>query len=159
MAGGRTEQRVYSTQTMDNDRSTQQVQVLEGNEAFIRIGRSVPVFDRRGVWDGVGGRAVERGVDAIDYRDILTGFHARPRVAGEIVTVEISPQRDTPARGPSGSMNVQQLSTTVSGRLGEWIELGGVVTGRAFEATGTTYRTDAARTDHRRILLRVEEIP
>lgn len=155
----RVEGRVYGTQSLDNDRNTQQVQVLEGNDAFIRIGVSVPVYDRRVVRDVVGGRYVERGVDAIDYRDILTGFHVRPRTSGDIVTVEISPQRDTPGDYGRGSVNVQQLGTTVSGRLGEWLEVGGIVSGRSSEASGTVYRTDAARTENRRVLLKVDAIP
>ena len=154
----RVEGRVYGTQSLDNDRSTQQVQVLEGNDAFIRIGVSVPVYDRRVVRDAVGGRSVERSVDTIEYQDILTGFHVRPRVSGDIVTVEISPQRDTPGEYGRGSMNVQQLGTIVSGRLGEWLELGGIVSGRSAESSGTVYRTDAARTDNRRVLLKVDEI-
>ena len=153
---GATEARVYSTQSLENDRTAQQVQVLEGSDAFIRVGQSVPVSDRRVLRDGVGGGVVDR---TIDYRDILTGFHVRPRVSGDIVTVDVSPQRDTPGQLGRGSVNVQQMSTTVSGRLGEWLEIGGVVSGRSIEAAGTTYRTDAARTDDRRILLKVDEIP
>jgi len=156
---GRVEGRVYSTQSLDNDRSTQQVQVLEGNDAFIRIGVSVPVYDRRVVRDLVDGRYVERAVDAIDYRDILTGFQVRPRVSGDIVTVEINPQRDTPGAYGRGSANVQQLGTIVSGRLGEWLEVGGIVSGRSSESAGTVYRTDTVRTQNRRVLLKVDEIP
>jgi type II secretory pathway component GspD/PulD (secretin) len=151
--------RAYSTQSLENDRTAQQVQVLEGSEAFIRVGLSVPVYDRRVVREVVGGRNVERSVDTIDYRDILTGFHVRPQVSGDIVTVEVSPQRDTPGQLGRGSANVHQLRTTVSGRLGEWLEIGGVVSGRSLESSGTVYRTDAARTENRRILLKVDEIP
>ena len=151
--------RVYSTQGLENDRNTQQVQVLEGNDAFIRVGVSVPVYDRRIVRDVIGGRVVERSVDTIDYRDILSGFHVRPSVAGDIVTVEISPQRDTPADQGRGSMNVQRLGTIVSGRLGEWLQIGGIVSGRSSESSGTAYRTDAGKTEDRRILLKVDEIP
>ena len=158
-ATGALEGRVYSTQSLENDRTAQQIQVLEGNEAFIRVGQSVPVYDRRVVRDVVGGRVVERSVDTIDYRDILTGFHVRPRVSGDVVTVEVSPQRDTPGQLGRGSVNVQQLGTTVSGRLGEWLEVGGIVSGRSVESSGTVYRTDAGRTDNRRILLKVDEVP
>ena len=156
---GAVEGRVYSTQSLENDRTAQQIQVLEGNDAFIQVGQSVPVYDRRVVRDVVGARVVERSADTIDYRDILTGFHVRPRVAGDIVTVELSPQRDTPGQFGRGSVNVQQLGTTVSGRLGEWLEIGGIVSGRSVESSGTVYRTDAGRTDNRRILLKVDEIP
>jgi type II secretory pathway component GspD/PulD (secretin) len=160
-AGGgddRVSARIYGTQSLANDRSSQQVQVLEGNEAFIRVGQSVPVSGRSIVREAVGGRVIERSVDTVEYRDILSGFHVRPRVAGDIVTLDVSPQRDTAGDQGRGSMNVQRLSTTISGRLGEWIELGGVTSGQSFEGSGTVYRTNAANADQRRILLRVDEV-
>ena len=40
------------------------------------------------------------------------------------MTIAISPRDDTLGRQP-GTINTQQLVTTVSGRLGEWMELGG----------------------------------
>jgi len=55
-------------------------------------------------------------------------------------------------------MNVQRVATTVTGRLGEWMELGAVVRGRSFESDSTTYRTSAASGDNRRVLIRVEEL-
>lgn len=151
--------RVYGTQALDNDRSTQQIQVLEGNVAFIQVGQSVPVRGRSIVRDVVAGRMVERSVDTIEYRNILSGFRVRPRVSGEVVTLDVSPQRDTPGSEGRGSINVQAMSTTVSGRFGEWLEIGGIVSGRAFESSGTVYRTNAAASDDRRILIRVDEIP
>lgn len=158
LSGDRPSVHVHGTRALENDRSSQQLQVLEGNEAFIQVGRSVPVPVHRIVREAVGGRVIERRVDAIEYRDILSGFHVRPRVSGDLVTVEVAPQRDTPAHLGPGSMNVQRASTTVSGRLGEWIELGGVVSGRARESSGTVYRTDAAATETRQILIRIDEI-
>jgi hypothetical protein len=151
--------RVYSTQSLENDRTTQQVQVIEGSEALIRVGQSVPVPSRSVVRRVIGGRVVEQTVDTVDYRDALTGFLVRPRLAGEVVTLELSPQRDTLGTQGPGSINVQRVSTTVSGRLGEWIEIGGIVSGRAFEASGTAYRTNSAAGDDRRVLVKVDEIP
>jgi type II secretory pathway component GspD/PulD (secretin) len=151
--------RVYSTQTLDNDRSTQQIQVLEGNEAFIQVGQSVPLRSRSIVRDVVAGRVVERSVDTTEYRNMLSGFRVRPRVSGEVVTLDVSPQRDTPASEGRGSVNVQGMSTTVSGRFGEWLEIGGIVSGRSFQSSGSVYRTNAAGSDDRRILIRVDEIP
>lgn len=164
---------VYGTQSLENDRNTQQLQVLEGNEAYIAVGQSVPVPNRSIARSVVGGRVLEQSVDSVDYRDILSGFYVRPRVSGDVVTLELSTQRDTPgvqraipgaqhdtpfAQG-RGSMNVQRASSTVSGRLGEWLEVGGIVTGRAYQETGTGYRTATATSDNRRILIKVDELP
>jgi len=150
--------RVYGTQSLDNDRSTQQVQVLEGNEAYIRVGQSVPVPSRTVTRSVIGGRVVEHSVDAVDYRDAFTGFHVRPRLAGDVVTLEVSPQRDTLGSQGRGSLNVQRVGTTVSGRLGEWMEIGGIVSGRSFEDSGIAHRTTTATGDNRRILIKVDEL-
>jgi type II secretory pathway component GspD/PulD (secretin) len=154
----RMQARVYSSQALQNDRTTQQIQVLEGSEAFIHVGRSVPAPRGSSVRNVVGGRVFESRIDTIEYRDILKGFYVRPRLSGRHVTLDVSAQRDTPGNQGRGGMNVQRLTTTVSGRLGEWMEIGGIVSGRAFEESGTAYRTTTAAGDNRRVLLKVDEI-
>jgi hypothetical protein len=78
------------------------------------------------------------------------------------VTLEINPQRDTLARTeqnlPRGSINIQQAATTVSGRLGEWIEIGGVAQGAANQQSALLGSTRETSSDNRRILLKVDEI-
>jgi len=150
--------RVYTTQSATSDRNTQQVQVLEGNEASIRVGVSVPITRRDTIREAVGGRLVRRSVDSVEYRDILSGFTVRPQLVGDIVTLQLNPQHDTPGSYGRGSMHVQRISSTVSGRLGEWIEVGGAATGRAFESDGATYRSNAADASHRRVLVKVEAL-
>ena len=154
--------RIDNTRSLDADRNTQSVQVLEGNSAFIRTGQSVPVPQRHAVRTIVNGQVVDRINTAIEYRDVLTGFHVLPRLAGDRVTLEINPQRDTFASPeqnlPRGSVNVQQAATTVSGRLGEWIELGGVVQGVSNQQSVILGSTRETSSDNRRILLKVEEI-
>ena len=78
------------------------------------------------------------------------------------MTLEISPQRDTfaaPVQNlPAGSVNTQRAATTVSGRLGEWMEIGGVAqsgTNNQAVILGSTRETSS---DNRRILVRVDEI-
>ena len=155
--------RVQSTRSLDSDRNTQTVQVLEGRSAYIRVGQSVALPQRRIVRSLVDGRLVERIVDtAIEYRDVLSGFHAVARLAGEQVIVEISPQRESlsgPEQNlPEGSVNVQRAVTTVSGRLGEWIEVGAVVQGEAAQQSAILGSTRDTSSENRRILIKVDEI-
>ena len=95
--------------------------------------------------------------DSIVYRDLGQGFYAEPRLAGERVTLDISPFNDAP--GPGGSVQTQRLSTTVSGRLGEWIELGG--SGQQTNAQGQGALSVGTREvrDNRSVWLKVEEVP
>jgi len=149
---------VYSTQSNANDRHTQQVHVLEGAEASISVGASVPVVTRSAAYDGRGNRVIDRSVEIVEYRDILSGFTVRPQLAGDRVMLQITPQHDTPARYGRGSTNVQRVSTSVSGQLGEWIEIGAVVRGSAYESGSSSYRTSVASGDNRQILIKVEEL-
>jgi len=154
--------RVHSTRSLDSDRNTQTLQVLEGNSAFIRTGPSVPLPQRQVLRTIVNGRIVERIVDPVEYRDVMTGFHALPRLAGDRVTLEISPQRDTlptPDQNlPHGSVNVQRIATTVSGRLGEWMEIGWLAQGVSNEQSVVLGSTRGTSTDNRRILIKVDAI-
>lgn len=145
---------VWDTRSVRNERGGQMVQTVEGGRAFIQVGRSLPIPLRQ-VMVGPGGAVV---TDTVVYRDVGAGFYAMPTLAGDRVTLEISQQADSPAGYGPGSANVQRLSTTVAGRLGEWIELGGA--GR--QASGSEGGSFSASTgevrDSRSIWLKVEEI-
>jgi len=154
--------RIDNTRSLTTDNSTQTLQVLEGNSAFIRTGQSVLVPQQQVTRTVINGRIVEQFAGLSEYRDVMTGFYALPRLAGDRVTLEISPQRDTlvnPEQNlPPGSVNVQRAATTVSGRIGEWIELGGVVQGVANQQSVMLGSTRETSSDNRRILLKVDEI-
>ena len=154
--------RIDNTRSLNADDNTQTLQVLEGSSGFIRAGQSVPVPQRQVVRTIVNGQVVERVGNAVEYRDVTSGFYVLPRLAGDRVTLEINPQRDTLARPeqnlPSGSVNVQQASTTVSGRLGEWMEIGGVAHSASNQQSTILGSTRETSSDNRRILLKVDEI-
>ncbi|HEX8988838.1 MAG TPA: hypothetical protein VF816_12840 [Rhodocyclaceae bacterium] len=143
----------YETRETGRDDVSQQVQTVEGGRAWISIGQSVPLPLRQMVMTPRGPVVSETVV----WRDVGTGFYAEPHVSGDWVTLEISPSRDVP--GPAGSADIQRLSTTISGRLGEWIELGGAGRESAHAASGMAdYGTRESR-DDRRVYVRVTELP
>ena len=144
--------KVTSTRDIENSADVQNVQVLEGNAAFIRAGQSVPYQSRTIVRNG---RQVTVTEDT-QFQDVTSGFYVLPRVSGSQVTLEINPQRNT--LGSQGAINVQQASTVVSGRLGEWIELGGVGQQGNSRGSGTVYSTQDVSSDNRSIFVRVEEV-
>ena len=133
--------------------STQSVQVLEGGRAMIRVGRSIPLLFRQLAY-GPQGRVV---TTSQVYHDVGQGFVAVPQLVGERVSLEISPVFDTPGGG--GQIETQRLSTTVSGRLGEWIELGGSQQQSDHQGRGLLGGERAAAQDNRSIWLQVEELP
>lgn len=131
--GSSVDVRVQDRQGAAGERVDQRLQVLEGARAFISTGRSAPIHDGGG------------------FRETSTGFEAIPRLAGDGVLVEITQRRDTLARQ-------QAMSTTVSGRLGEWLEIGGAVeaASRDERAILSAQSTRSARSG--RIWLKVDEL-
>lgn len=146
---------VHDSRSTGSGRVSQQIQVVEGGTAFISVGTSVPVPLRQ-VTLTPSGAVVS---DSVVYRDIGSGFYAAPRLAGDTVTLEISPTHDTPASLGPGSANVQRLSTTVSARLGEWMEIGGSVEERTGEDSGMARHSTRGASSGRRVLMKVEELP
>jgi len=144
--------RLNSTERRDDSANTQQLQVLEGGQAFIRMGTSVPVPERTVVRNGQRVTVIE----GTTYRDVTSGFYVRPRIQGNRVTLEISPQHNTV--DAQGHINIQQAQTEVSGRLGEWMEVGGINQERSSSESGIAYSTNETGQDQRRILLKVEEL-
>lgn len=154
--------RVVDSSSADSDRNTQTVQVMEGSPAFIRVGQSVPVPQQQQQYVRTfpGGNVVEQVVGGgVEYRDVTSGFYALPRVAGDRVTLDLSAQREALSGQVQGGINVQRAVTTVSGRLGEWME----VAGASHSASGQQQsvllgRTAATASDTRRVLVKVEEL-
>jgi len=140
--------RVSQSQSTATDSGVQTLQVLEGNEAFIQIGQSVPVRTQSA-----------QGSETVQYRDAGAGFYVRPRVSGNQVTLSISTRRDSVADPSTGAINVQHVDTVVSGRLGEWLELGGIARESVQRDSGTVYRRSVTGQDDRRVFLKVEMIP
>jgi len=155
-AGGAAQ--VYGTRAADADRSVQQIRVLEGNEAGIRLGQSVPVVLRGSSRHAVDGRVVADTADRVIIRDALSGFSVRPRLAGESVILELAPQHDTLGSQGRGSLDIQRMTTTLSGRLGEWIEAGAILSGPSARSDAATYSTRSTSLPARRILIKVESL-
>lgn len=146
---------VYDSRSAGAERIAQQVQVVEGGKAFIHVGTSVPVPLRQVVLSPAGAIVSETTV----FRDLGTGFYAEPQLAGDRVTLTISPTHDTPGAYGPGSANTQRLSTTVSARLGEWMDLGSTVEERSGEEAGTLRYSSRGVSAGRRVQLKVEELP
>lgn len=153
--------RVYSSRSARDERVSQQVQTLDGSPAMIQIGQSVPIRTQS-VGRTYGGGAVI--TDNITYRDVTTGFSVVPRLAGEQVTLEISPQREalTGSGGAPGSppvISAQRIVSSVSGRLGEWIDIGGMTQDDRRDERSILSSASAARQDNRRVWVRVDALP
>ncbi|AOF80857.1 bacterial type II and III secretion system family protein [Methyloversatilis sp. RAC08] len=147
--------RVWSTRGNSADRLSQRVQVVEGGSAFIQVGSSIPVPFTQ-IIAGPRGGAISQGTE---YRDIGSGFYAMPRVNGDQVTLDISPQKESLSETQYGEIRTARLVSTVRGRLGEWIELGGSGYSEQVGERGITrYGTRDAQSQ-RRLWVKVDVVP
>lgn len=146
---------VYDSRSATAGGGTQMVQTVDGGRAYIQVGTSLAVPMRQVVL-GPGGAVVS---EIVEYRDVGRGFYAEPRVRGDRVSVDISQQSDAPGRRGDASIQMQRLSTTVSGRLGEWLQLGGTGQDASSRRQGTLSLSTSEVRESRGIWLMVEELP
>lgn len=148
--------RVYSTRSLDADKKTQQIQVLEGGRARVSVGQAVPFTQRqvvRSPWK-------TQVTEDTQYREVSSGFYVLPRLNGDRVTLEISAQNDmlSPNSGNQPATRVQQMNTTISGRLGEWLLLGDTLQQAEGDSSTVSTRSLSSAHEQRNVLLMVEEI-
>ncbi|MEE9493968.1 MAG: hypothetical protein V3W04_11385 [Gammaproteobacteria bacterium] len=124
-----------------------QLKILEGYSGYIETGKSIPFFSTQ-VWQDNYGRRVYQS--STQYRDLLTGFYVLPRLAEDKVSLEISPYNNTLSNNHPDRINTQSMSTTLTGALGQWLEIGGQNTQSSSQGnqTGGHYKTREQQSSH-----------
>ena len=130
--GSSADVRVADSRSSLDERADQRMQVVEGGQAYISTGES-RIYGQAG-----------------------TGFAVVPRVSGGNVFLDIATQQEAFTRG--GAIQGGRSSSTVSGRLGEWIELGGASSAAARSDSGILSSRERTTSGARRIWVKVEEL-
>jgi len=149
---GNADLRLGNIQRSTDQHTNQMLRVVDGGSAYIRTGVSIPVQMHQ-VYLSPGGAIIS---DSLVYRDIGSGFYAKPHVNGQHVTLEISPQQDK--LSANGVVEQQRLYTTITTRLGEWTQIGGTDTQGNHQSRallGVTGSTSAAQGG---VWIKVEEV-
>lgn len=154
MGQGGVSARIISTRTLDDDKKAQHLQVLDGSRAWVSGGQSVP--EQRLI---LRGRQV---IETVRHTDVASGFYVLPRVTGDRVTLEITAQNESLVPGRPAEVypgkRMQNTSSTVSARLGEWINLGGLGQQNDLNNVTLTTRSTSRLNEQRNVLIRVEEV-
>lgn len=145
----------YATHTRDDSANTHFVNAIEGSPAFIGGGQSVPTGQRVAELTPYGAHVRA----TLEYRNVGAGFYVTPRVAGDEVTLEISPYADRVDRNGGGVIDQHGLNTVVRGRVGEWIALGGASAASTSDGNRELYATDRAHSDVYDVWVKVEVQP
>ena len=152
--GSGAEFRIQDSRSSLDERIDQRIQVLDGGRAYIGSGQARPIRQRQ-VIQTPSGPVVQ---ETTTMQGASTGFEVVPRVSGSNVFLEVAPQREQFAPGTSGAIQSERLVSTVSGRLGEWIELGGASGSSVRSGSGILSSGERIATQERRIWVKVEEI-
>jgi type II secretory pathway component GspD/PulD (secretin) len=145
---------IEGSSVSSRDAVAQQLRTQEGVPAYISAGTSEPLV-ARSVTRTVNGVVVQ---ESVVQRDINSGFYVTPRVNGDTVFLDIGTQRDTPGTLGPGSADTNRIASTVSGKLGAWIELGGASTAQSAQSRGALSRSSSADASARSTYVRVEEV-
>lgn len=142
-----------STRAEGDENNVHVVQTLDGQPAFITTGQAVPLPDQTVVVTGAG--AVVQ--DSIHYRDVSSGFYVVPHVNGKEVTLQIAPQLES-AGNSGGAIDLQHVQSTVAGRLGQWIEIGGAAHNLTEDRGSEVVSTRRHDAQSRSIWVKVEKV-
>jgi hypothetical protein len=128
--------------------------VADGGQAFIHAGTRLPMTQREVIWNPYGQTVKESMV----YMDVESGFHVRPQVVGERVSLEINPVQQSISAADPYTVVGQELRTNLIGQLGEWIELGSGEESTEQEILHLTGKAAQGETRINRVWLKVEVI-
>lgn len=112
---------VFDNKTATTDNASQRVRAMEGSPAHIYIGQQVPInYTTRDYQNNTLTRST-------DYEDVNQGFYVTAHLIGDSqVQLDVSTENDKLNTKNRNTIDTQHASTIVSGRLGQWIPLGGV---------------------------------
>ncbi|MGI9262540.1 MAG: hypothetical protein ACR2QR_10920 [Woeseiaceae bacterium] len=129
------------TQESLRENPIHQVRVTEGTEAYIETGERIPYF-YGAAWRGRRGFA-----GSVEYKDAITGFYVLPRIRGNNVILDVSPFKSSQSTTDGDNIDTLSAGTTVTGRVGEWILVGGVTEQleQSQSTTGSTVATQGRR--------------
>ena len=139
---------VYDSNTRSRDTGTEFLTVLDGEQAFIRVGQIVPFTQR---WILLTRRyAIVQ--ESVEFQDITTGFAVRPHYIGDQVELEITPRI---ARwNQAGFIDFEELSTIVRVSPGEWFDLGSTM--QAHDEVSQAILAGEQRAERRNSTLRIK---
>ncbi|HYN53713.1 MAG TPA: secretin N-terminal domain-containing protein [Methylotenera sp.] len=112
---------IENNQSNSSSTSNQFINVVDGEQAFIRVGQSVPFTQE---WAVLSRRYVSVQ-KTTEFVDITTGFSVRPRSIGNQIEVEITPR--IAQLNQRGFIDFEELTTVVRMNRGEWLDIGGIM--------------------------------
>ena len=150
--GGPASVRLHETRRSINDDSIRRINVTEGRQAFIQTGQLIPVGERR--VDQFGNKS-----SSVQYKNASSGFYVVPRLSGEFVNLDVLQNRTSVDRHGKQTFNTQRTGTTLRGRIGEWISIGGVSQQSTQSSSGIVHSTRRNSNVDSQLHIKVDVVP
>lgn len=128
------ESQIIATQSHQDTPGMQQMRVAEGTWGSIQMGQAIPTTTRHRNPDGT-------VTATITYKNITSGFEVMPRINGGEVNLMIRPFKSALSAQGGGVIDTQSMETSIRGKIGEWISLGGSASSSATDSSGIVSRT------------------
>jgi type II secretory pathway component GspD/PulD (secretin) len=141
---------IENYQSKSNVSNEQFIRVGDGEQAFIRVGQSVPYTQE---WISLTHRYL--GIQgSTAFVNIDTGFAVRPRTIGNKVELDITPRFSHFNR--NGFIDFTTLTTTVRVNRGEWLDIAGMMQ-QTDEVSNAIFSSQSNIDSHNnQLLIRVE---
>ncbi len=141
---------IENSQRNMRNQGEQFINVLDGGQAFIRVGQSVPFTQE---WMTYMRRYI-RIHRTTEFVDISTGFAVRARSIGRQIELEITPR--IAQLNQAGFIDFEELSTIVRTNKGEWFDLGGAMSKKDEVSRAILSRQNTSQTQDSALSIRVE---
>jgi len=96
------------------------VRAVEGTWSQIQIGRKVPYYSSSY-------RTPYGRKNSVELVDVSSGFEVYPTLNDNHVTLKVRPYNSSLNRANPGQINIRSVDTIITGKVGQWIYLGGVI--------------------------------
>lgn len=127
-----------------------QITVQEGKWASLSTGESIPVGQRIVNPDGT-------VTESVTYRTINKKYQMLPRITGEKVTLFVRHQSNHQVESDSKTQS-ETVELTLTGKLNQWILLGGVDRTEVNQPGSRVYSTKRSESQNKKMYVKVEVI-
>ena len=120
-----------------NSPDSYRIRAVEGTWAYIQIGQRVPYYNTEGTY-GIKNHYWNKSVQ---FEDVTSGVEVLPTLNGNNVTLKVRPHNRSMNRQYPDRINTRSIDTVVTGKLGQWIYLGGAINQLNESSSGYTHST------------------
>ncbi len=118
---------------------TFKVRATTGHWAQIQTGQKVPYYSTD--YPYTNNQYPLLRSSSVEFQDVTSGFEVFPTINGDTVNLKIRPYHSSINRAYPDRINQRSLESVVTGKLGEWIYLGGAINQLNTQNNGYTHST------------------